>query len=126
MIGMDSNAIREISIDWMKKLALAGMLWVILASPAWPFSSLEKMELAFVGNPTISMIRRILDGVMRDHSFPISDENYSRAGSALVAIRKQTGVSEMDILRCMQTAKMGSYNVSFSDGVAICAITLSK
>ena len=111
----------------MKQVALSVFLCMMFAHPAWTMSSLEKMELAFVGNPSIQDIKPILDSVMRDHSLAISEENYSRAGSALVAMRKEFGVSEIKILNCMHAAKMGSSsNVSFPDGVAVCAVTLAK
>ena len=64
-------------------------------------SALEQMEVAFIGNPRQAEIRAILDRALALYNTPISEENYSRAGSALVALRQKLGPSEMDILDYM-------------------------
>ena len=88
-------------------------------------SALEQMEVAFVGNPRQADIRAILDRALALYNTPISEENYSRAGSALVALRQEFGPSEMDILDYMIRSHVPGANMSFPDMAGISAAALS-
>lgn len=60
--------------------------------------ALEKMEIAFSGNPPVSSIQPTLDVAMRLYGLPITETNYERAGSVLVVMRRESGFPEMEIL----------------------------
>ncbi len=47
------------------------------------------MEIAFIGNPPPRSVQPQLDKVLTLYGLDISEENYSRAGSVLVALRQQ-------------------------------------
>jgi hypothetical protein len=61
-------------------------------------TSFEKMEIAFEGGYNKAEIKPRLERAMDLYGVPITEEIYSRAGSTLVALRKNTAVKEMDIL----------------------------
>ena len=63
---------------------------------------------------------------MQLYNVPISDENYSRAGSSLVALRKQFGPREMDILSHMIRSHVLGANLSFPDAAGISAAFLAR
>ena len=86
-------------------------------------SQMELMEIAFDGNPAISEIQPVLDHALRLYGMPITEENYSRAGSVLVALRKEFGPSEMDILGCVISSHVSGADMSsFKNFMAICAV----
>ena len=89
-------------------------------------SALEQMVVAFEGKHLASEIRPLLDKAMRTYNTPITEENYSRAGSALVGLRKEFGVAEMDVLKCMASADVGTYGVNFPDAAALCTAVLTQ
>ena len=64
-----------------------------------PTDPVAQMEVAFDGTPRQSEIKAQLDEAFKLYKLSATDENYSRAGSSLVALRKKTGVGEMAILR---------------------------
>ncbi|MDD9205080.1 hypothetical protein PU560_01205 [Georgenia sp. 10Sc9-8] len=61
------------------------------------------MEVAFNGHPRQSEIRSALDAAFAATDTTASDDNYSRAGSALVALRKKYGIDEMEISSASRT-----------------------
>ena len=89
-------------------------------------SQMELMEMAFDGNPTVSEIQPVLDRALRLYGMPITEENYRRAGSVLVALRKEFGPSEMDILGCVISSHVPGADMSslgsFKNFMAICAV----
>ena len=94
-----------------------------LAEP--PTKPLEQMEVAFIDNPSKADIKKLLDTAMKLYKLPINEENYSRAGSVLVVMRKQNGVSEMSILRYMIKSHVQGMDISFPDAAAI-SVTFLK
>jgi hypothetical protein len=68
------------------------------STPVDNISMLEKLSVAFEGSPSREDIKTRLDRALVLSGTDISEENYSRAGSTLVTLRKSTGVREMDIL----------------------------
>lgn len=67
-------------------------------------SAIEMMEVAFIGDYSQGEIKTLIDATMQLNSLPLTEENYQRLGSVLVTLRKEYGVSEMDILTCMKVA----------------------
>src|SRR5262245_11771184 len=55
-------------------------------------------EIAFVGGHTHAEIKARLDETMKLYGLPTTEDNYSRAGSTLIALRKANGTPEMTIL----------------------------
>ena len=87
-------------------------------------SALEQMEIAFVGGYTQSEIKQRLETAMQLYSLPITEENHSRAGSALVALRKDFGPAEMDILDHMIRSHVPGIDVSFADAAGLSAASI--
>ena len=83
------------------------------------------MEIAFTGHPSVLEIKPVLDRALRLYGVPITEENYSRAGSTLVALRKKLGPPEIDILEYMIRNHVPGINMSFPDSAAIGAVMLA-
>ena len=82
---------------------------------------LTKMEAVFKGSYSRYEIKTAMDKAVLLRRLPITEENYRKTGSALVALRKETGVHEMDILKCMGEV---THSGSFSALAALCATLL--
>jgi hypothetical protein len=83
------------------------------------------MELAFVGGFSQSEIKRKLDGAMDLYGLSKTADNYSRAGSVLVTLRKEYGPGEMAILDEMILLGSAGANLSFPDAAALAAVGLA-
>lgn len=82
-------------------------------------AALDRMEIAFVGNPGQEEIRELLEQAFEIYDLEWTEDNLSRAGSALVALRQDaeangSSVIEMDILEAM-VAGGGLPGFSFPD-----------
>ncbi len=95
-------------------------------------SAIEMMEVAFIGDYSQGEIKTLIDATMRLNSLPLTEENYQRLGSVLVTLRKEKGVSEMEILTCMKAADYRNSvggNITPKDAViesaSICAVLLA-
>ncbi len=88
-------------------------------------TALEQMSQVFVGNPSQDDIAFYLSRALVPFGEPVNEDAYRRAGSALVVMRKDTGVAEMDILRCIAASNAGEYG-TFADMAAVCAMILRK
>jgi len=86
--------------------------------------ALTMIETVFVGDYTKAEIKSRLDVAMRLFDLPITEDNYNRAGSALVGLRKETGVAEMDILDHMIRSYVPDVKMSFPDQAAFSATSL--
>ncbi|PYS55592.1 MAG: hypothetical protein DMG13_03445 [Acidobacteria bacterium] len=62
---------------------------------------IAQMSFAFEGNPPPEEIRERIDKVLGMYSLEVNDENRRHAGRTLVALRKEHGHSEMEILEKM-------------------------
>lgn len=82
------------------------------------------MVIAFEGNFTREQIQTPLDHALQLYGLPITDENRSRAGSTLVALRKEGGVREMVILGFMICSYVDGVNLSFPDAAAIASAAI--
>lgn len=97
-------------------------------------TALEQMEIAFVDGYSYNEIKERIDSVMQQYGLSKTNENYSRFGSSLVAVRKETGTSEMDILTCMKSLDyrntIGYDKITaekaIPDAVGLCGATLSS
>ena len=87
-------------------------------------SALEKMSIAFIGNYDRPKIKIKMDKAMTFYNLQITEENYSRAGSTLVALRKEYGIEEMKILDYMIKSYVPNVNMSFPDAAAIATVFL--
>ena len=87
-------------------------------------TSLETMELAFVGNYSQAAIKPRMDQAMRLYKLPLTEENYSRAGSALVSLRKTSGYPEMEILKHMICSHVPGVNITFGSAVGMSVFSL--
>jgi hypothetical protein len=81
--------------------------------------ALSQMEIAFEGSYTKEQIKEKLDKAMALYDLPINEENYSRSGSALVGLRKETGIKEMAILNYMIRSKVPGVKISFPEAAGI-------
>lgn len=92
-----------------------------------PVDPIAQMEIAFEGNPSQREIKPALDRAMKLTKTTLTAESYSRAGSALVALRQTNQINEMDILKCMPH-RMHDTRVAehtFVTVAAVCATDLS-
>jgi hypothetical protein len=89
-------------------------------------SAIEQIEITFIGNPRQSTIKSQLDRAMDLYGLSKTESNYSRAGSVLVAMRQETGETEMDILDYMIRSHAPGVTMSFPDAAAFAATLLSQ
>lgn len=81
-------------------------------------SALQMMEDVFVGNYTKEQIKLLLDRALTLYGVSVTEENYSRAGSTLVALREKYGISEMRILDYMIRSHVKGVNLTFPQAAA--------
>lgn len=86
---------------------------------------LDQMVIAFDGTYTRIQIKDRLDKAIELYNLPKTKENYSRAGSTLVALRKETGQKEMDILDYMIRSYVQGMNMDFPSAAGLAASFLS-
>lgn len=96
-------------------------------------TALEQMEIVFIGSFSYNSIKERMDSVMQLYGLSMTNENYNRFGSVLVTLRKETGVSEMNILICMKAmdykntiGESITSEKAITDSAAICSVTLSS
>lgn len=89
-------------------------------------TSLEMMELAFVGGYSEAEIKSQMDRAMTLYNVPLTEEYYGRAASSLVTLRKDTGVSEMDILDYMIRSHVPGVNIKFPEIAGLSAVILQN
>lgn len=88
--------------------------------------ALDQMVVAFEGSWSRPEIENRLAKAMQLYDLPVTEENRSRAGSALVVMRRENGVTEMEILEHMICSHVDGVDVSFSDMTAISAIAVAN
>ena len=86
--------------------------------------ALRLAELAFAGNHSRQQIKDHMDRAMELYGLPRTEENYNRAASALVALRKENGTPEMAILDYMIRSHVPGVEVSFPNAAAMASIFL--
>lgn len=89
-------------------------------------TALQQMTIAFDGGYSEKEIKDKITEAMILYNMPITEEDYSRVGSVLVALRQQEGIEEMLILDYMinKLYKPG-INLNFS-GAAALSVTILK
>lgn len=109
-------------------LTLGGCASEPAAKEEPPPKPLEQMLISFNGSPTMGEITEALNDAFAATDTPVTDENYSRAGSVLVKFRQEYGIDEMKILECLP----GSANDprvkdnAFGSIAAVCVTDLSR
>jgi len=83
--------------------------------------ALTMMETTFVGNYRRDRIKRCLDRALLLYDTAPTEENYHRAASALVTLRKSTGVPEMAILAYAIRSKVPGVRVTFPEIAGLAA-----
>lgn len=95
------------------------------SDPAPPTDPLTQMTVAFEGGYTAAEIQAVMDRALTAAGEELTSETYSRAGSALVALRKSTGVPEMEIAACIPEVAAAADNMTFPDAAALCVTDLA-
>lgn len=95
-------------------------------SGSLPDDPLDQMVIAFDGTYSRTQIKDRLDKAIELYNLPRTKENYSRAGSTLVALRKETGQKEMDILDYMIRSHVQGVNMDFPSAAGLAASFLSS
>lgn len=130
-VGYNRRALAIISVP---------LFLVFLLSPLWEYdqpaprtaahsvaagkrSTIEMMEIAFQGGYARAEIEALLNATMPNFGAVPTDAERLGWGDVLVVLRKDSGVQEMEILRCMHA--LGPQSIKFSDAAVICATTLS-
>lgn len=89
-------------------------------------SAIQQMAIAFDGGYSEEEIKSKITEAMILYNVPITEENYSRAGSTLVALRQQQGIEEMLILDYMiNKLYTPSVKLSFSEAAGF-SVTILK
>jgi hypothetical protein len=86
---------------------------------------LARMEVAFAGYHSAAEIKRAMDAALRSCDLPVDAESYTRASSAVIALRQKTGVAEMEILRYVAASDLSGTGVSFPTAAATAATILA-
>lgn len=77
---------------------------------------LDQAAAVFRGNHTRAQIKLLLDEVMEMNGVPRTEHEYDRWTNVLVAMRQDSGATEMEILRCIRGIKA---TVPFPDSAGI-------
>ena len=91
-----------------------------------PDDPLDQMVIAFNDSYSRTQIKEQLDRAIELCNLSRTQENYSRAGSALVALRKETGQKEMDILDYMIRSHVPGVIMDFPSAAGLAASFLSS
>lgn len=93
--------------------------------PTEEASALEMMEAVFVGEYSRATIEARMDRALELYGSAPGEREYEVAGSVLVALRKETGVPEMEMLSCMISSHVEGIDMQFTSAAALCATQLS-
>jgi hypothetical protein len=89
-------------------------------------TALQQMAIAFEGGYTSQRIKPVMDKALDTYGVPINEENYSRAASTLIVLRKEHGAKEMDILDYMIRSYVPGVNVQFPEAAALSSVFLAS
>ena len=87
-------------------------------------TALDKMVVAFEGEYTKNQIKVRIDKAMQLYGLSLTEENYSRAASTLIVLRKEYSVQEMAILDHMIRSYVPSVKISFPEQAAFSVVIL--
>ena len=116
------------------KLWISGYLFLLIAF-SFTLSSISRISYAednalammksvFRGGYTKAQIKRYMDKAMGLYGVPVTEKNYQRCASALVALRKSTNVKEMKILDYMIRSYTKGVKIDFPKAAAFSATVL--
>lgn len=121
---------RENPLHLPLRLVAASMVFVSLTACGGPepedLHPLDQMSISFENSPGRHQIQSVLDPVMEAYGVALTEENYSRAGSTLVAIRQEVGIPEMEVLDCMSRQRSRWGSRGFAHGAGLSAFTLQE
>jgi len=85
-----------------------------------------KMATVFIGSPSQSRIKSVLEPVMESHNMDVDEDNLLKCANVLVALRKSSEgkVTEMEILDYMRRSKINQVTFAEHAALAFSAITL--
>ena len=98
---------------------------VARSSPVVKNDALTMCQSVFAGNHARDEIKARLDTALQLYGHPLTEENYSRAGSSLVSLRKDIGVQEMDVLDHMIRSHVDGTDYTFPQAAALSAAFLA-
>ena len=90
-----------------------------------PENPIDQMVIVFKGSYSHTQIKERLDKALQLYDLPKTNENYSRAGSVLVVLRKECGHREMDILSYMIRSHVPGVKMDFPSAAGLAAVFLS-
>lgn len=90
-----------------------------------PTDPLDQMTAVFAGSYARAEIQNLLDEVLRLYGEPVNDDSRSRAGSMLVALRREYGFPEMQILDYMRRSYVPGVNMSLAGMAALSVAALA-
>jgi hypothetical protein len=86
--------------------------------------ALDQAAIAFVGNHSRAEIKQSMDRAMSLYGLELTEDNYSRAGSVLVALQGKNGTAEMAILDYMIRSHVEGVRLSFGEAAALASVFL--
>ncbi len=86
----------------------------------------EMMHEVFLGSPSISQIKPLVEGILDKYDLPKNDEFRLKIGSMVLGLRKASlkGISEIQILK--HIFNYGSTKISLPDQAGLSAVILEK
>lgn len=99
-------------------LTLLTALWS--ATPVSAVDDLEMLSAVFVGNPSRNAIDRSIRRVLSNHNVEATPGSMMHVADAVVYLRKETGIPEMDTLLCAGEVELSS-TTKWTEAVALCA-----
>ncbi len=90
------------------------------------FSTLEKLNKIFVGNPSEEEIEYYMNKALDVYNLERTDENYNKVSNVLLAMSRDSnkGITEMAILK--YAIKIHFKNAKITDNMAIAAVFLEQ
>jgi len=88
------------------------------------YTAIDKMAVAFEGGYTKNQIKVRMDKAMKLYGLSLTEENYSRAASTLIVLRKEYSIQEMAILDHMIRSYVPSVKISFPEQAAFSVVIL--
>jgi hypothetical protein len=86
--------------------------------------AIQQASLAFDGGHNAREIQAKMDEAFTLYGLEKTNDNYSRAGSVLVTMRRTHGIPEMQILDHMIRSHVPGVNVTFPQAAALSAVAL--
>jgi hypothetical protein len=89
-------------------------------------TAIQQAAVAFEGGHSQQAIQAKLDEALGLYGLEKTDDNYSRAGSVLVTMRKEHRIPEMRILDHMIRSHVPATKLNFPQAAAISAVALAS